>query len=184
MGAGLNSLRKFKEAPSKPEVLIITGEGSRIGAERAYQSGAWDYIEKPFHKVDLELSIARGSGIPGPKKSRRRSQAVEPGRNHRPVPSHKQPARHSRSSLGRQCKRAHPGGKPEREKELFARAIHVNSNRADKNFVVVDCASLPESLVEAILFGHVDGAFTNAVKSSDGLIKQADNGTLFLDEIG
>jgi two-component system, NtrC family, response regulator len=69
-------------------------------------------------------------------------------------------------------------------KELFARAIHVNSSRANNNFVVVDCAALPETLVESVLFGHVKGAFTGADRDRDGLFKLADGGTLFLDEIG
>jgi two-component system NtrC family response regulator len=69
-------------------------------------------------------------------------------------------------------------------KELFARAIHANSSRSNKNFVVVDCAALPESLVESALFGYEKGAFTGADKPQVGLIKQADGGTLFLDEVG
>jgi two-component system NtrC family response regulator len=69
-------------------------------------------------------------------------------------------------------------------KELFARAIHENSPRANNDFVVVDCTALPENLVESLLFGYKRGAFTGADKSRDGLIKQADGGTLFLDEIG
>ncbi|HSQ76770.1 MAG TPA: sigma-54 dependent transcriptional regulator, partial [Bacteroidota bacterium] len=69
-------------------------------------------------------------------------------------------------------------------KELFAWAIHRNSARSYRNFVVVDCAALPETLVESTLFGHVRGAFTGADKPRDGLIRQADGGTLFLDEIG
>jgi len=69
-------------------------------------------------------------------------------------------------------------------KELFARAIHANSSRANSNFVVVDCAALPETLVESVLFGHVKGAFTGADRDRDGLFKLANGGTLFLDEIG
>ena len=69
-------------------------------------------------------------------------------------------------------------------KELFARAIHDNSFRAGKNFVVVDCSALPETLVESVLFGHQKGAFTGADKAEAGLISQADGGTLFLDEVG
>jgi two-component system NtrC family response regulator len=69
-------------------------------------------------------------------------------------------------------------------KELFAWAIHNNSTRSHKNFVVVDCAALPETLVESTLFGHERGAYTGAEKSQMGLIKQADGGTLFLDEVG
>jgi two-component system NtrC family response regulator len=69
-------------------------------------------------------------------------------------------------------------------KELFAWAIHNNSRRSGRRFVVVDCASLPETLVESILFGYERGAFTGAEKSQSGLIKRADGGTLFLDEVG
>ena len=69
-------------------------------------------------------------------------------------------------------------------KELFARAIHINSRRANQPFVVVDCTSLPKDLVESILFGHAKGSFTGANTESKGLIEQADGGTLFLDEAG
>ncbi|NMC50191.1 MAG: sigma-54-dependent Fis family transcriptional regulator, partial [Desulfovibrio sp.] len=69
-------------------------------------------------------------------------------------------------------------------KELFARAIHENSTRADGPFVVVDCSILTETLIESVLFGHAKGAFTGAEKKSEGLIRQAHGGTLFLDEVG
>jgi two-component system NtrC family response regulator len=69
-------------------------------------------------------------------------------------------------------------------KELFARTIHCNSKRSKKAFIVVDCAALPEHLMESILFGHKKGAFTSANQDRSGLVKQADGGTLFLDEIG
>ena len=69
-------------------------------------------------------------------------------------------------------------------KELLAKVVHANSRRAPRNFVVVDCTALPETLVESVLFGHVRGAYTGAETSEEGLIKQADGGTLFLDEIG
>jgi two-component system NtrC family response regulator len=67
---------------------------------------------------------------------------------------------------------------------LFAQAIHRNSPRADRNFVVVDCAALPETLAESLLFGHEKGSFTGAEKTQEGMISQAHGGTLFLDEVG
>jgi two-component system NtrC family response regulator len=69
-------------------------------------------------------------------------------------------------------------------KELMTGAIHYNSPRALKSLIVVDCAALPETLVESALFGHEKGAFTGADRAREGLVKQADGGTLFLDEIG
>jgi len=69
-------------------------------------------------------------------------------------------------------------------KELFSRAVHENSTRSDRNFVVVDCTALPETLVESMLFGHRKGSFTGALENREGLIKLAHGGTLFLDEIG
>jgi two-component system NtrC family response regulator len=69
-------------------------------------------------------------------------------------------------------------------KELFASAVHNNSHRANKNFVIVDCTAIPSELVESMLFGYKKGAYTGAVESREGLIKQADGGTLFLDEVG
>jgi two-component system NtrC family response regulator len=69
-------------------------------------------------------------------------------------------------------------------KELFARAIHANSLRADHHFVVVDCGALPETIIESLLFGHTKGAFTGAYRAEEGFIKHADGGTLFLDEVG
>jgi len=68
-------------------------------------------------------------------------------------------------------------------KELFAWAIHNNSARNQRSLVVVDCAALPETLVESVLFGHRKGAFTGADKAQDGLVSQAHGGTLFLDEV-
>src|SRR3546814_5830341 len=68
-------------------------------------------------------------------------------------------------------------------KEGMARFVHVSSNRADKDFIAVNCAALPETMMEAMLFGHRKGAFTGATASSDGLFQAANGGTLFLDEI-
>jgi len=183
-GNGLDVLPDIQQAPSRPEVIIITGFGDPDGAELAIRNGAWDYIEKPASTKALALPLLRALQYRAEKK-----KTKEP-----PVALRLDGIVGSSSKmracidLVAQAARTDINvlitGETGTGKELFAHAIHNNSSRADKNFVVVDCAALPESLVEDVLFGHVKGAFTGAERSQDGLIKQADGGTLFLDEVG
>ena len=183
-GNGLEYLAQFKGAQSTPEVIIITGQGEADGAEKAIISGAWSYIEKPYVFRELPLHLTRALqyrqekkkvvGIPVALKrdriigiSRSLSKCLD------------QVARAAACDVSVLITGATGTGK-----ELFAKAIHENSARADKNFVVVDCAALPATLIESILFGHVKGAFTSAEKQQDGLVRHAHGGTLFLDEVG
>ena len=182
-GSGLDALVKIREAPSKPEVIIITGEGDPDGAELSIKSGAWDYIEKPLSVKAITLPIIRALQYREEKKSTRspivlkRENIVGNSKKIKACLDLVAEAANSDASVL-------VAGKTGTGKELFARAIHDNSPRAQNNFVVVDCAALPDTLVESMLFGHTKGAFTGADKAYDGLIKQADGGTLFLDEAG
>ena len=183
-GCGLDYLPRFKSAPTAPEVIIITGKGDPDGAQQAITSGAWSYIEKPHVVRELLLHLTRAL------EYREEKQRI------RPVPVALKRSGIVGSSpqllscLDQVAKAAACDtsvlltGETGTGKEVFARAIHDNSQRATGNFVVVDCAALPETLIESTLFGHTRGAFTGADKARDGLIKHADGGTLFLDEIG
>ena len=182
-GSGLDLLPEIRQIDFPPEVIIMTGYGDPDGAELAIKNGAWDYIGKPVSIQEIMLPVERA--LQYREKSRVTVLPVSLKRDGIIGNGHK-----LRSCLDRLAQAAHSdasvliSGETGTGKELFAWAIHENSPRADKNFVVVDCAALPETLVESTLFGHVRGAFTGADKARDGLIKQADGGTLFMDEIG
>lgn len=182
-GNGLEALPRIKSAGCRPEVIIITGEGDPDGAELAIRHGAWDYIEKPLSIQKLTLPLTRAL-----EYRESRDQAACPRILHRAAIVGSSPEIQeclngvARAAAGDAPVLIH--GETGTGKELFARAIHDNSARRGGNFVVVDCASLPESLVESVLFGHKKGAFTGAEHNRRGLIAKANGGTLFLDEIG
>lgn len=183
-GNGLDSLPSFLQSSSQPEVIIITGQGAADGAEQAVLSGAWSYIEKPHVLRELKLHLPRALQYREEKLSNCTvAVALKRGGiiGQAPVLD---------SCFDDLAKAAVSNvnvllsGETGTGKEIFARAIHENSPDNESNFVVVDCASLPENLLESALFGHVKGAFTGADKTAKGLIKRADQGTLFLDEVG
>ena len=182
-GNGLEELPRVQAAPSLPEVIIMTGFGDPDGAGLAIRHGAWDYLQKPANLDALTLTLSRAL------------QYREEKRAQKDLTSLKRDGIIGNSSKIRACldlvsqvanseANVLITGETGTGKELFALAIHKNSRRGGKNFVVVDCAALPENLVESILFGHEKGAFTGADRARDGLVLQANGGTLFLDEVG
>ena len=182
-GNGLQAIDKIKKSPNSPEVVIVTGEGSKDGAELAIKSGSWDYIEKPLSAEKVKLALIRVLQYREEKSARKLPLVL------------KREGIVGNSAEIKQCldlvaKAADSDanvlitGETGTGKELFARAIHENSQRRHHAFVVVDCAALPETLIESTLFGHEKGAFTGADRAREGLIKEADGGTLFLDEVG
>ncbi|MFC1490096.1 sigma-54-dependent transcriptional regulator [Candidatus Latescibacterota bacterium] len=182
-GNGLDILPKIREVSYSPEVIIITGIGDQDGAELAINSGAWDYIEKPASIKQMTLPLLRAVEFRKGKKDRQVPVLLKRGN----IIGNSSKMNKSLERIANAASinaNVLINGETGTGKELFARAIHENSSRADKRFVVVDCAALPDSLVESILFGHEKGSFTGADKSNEGLVKQADGGTLFLDEIG
>lgn len=182
-GSGLYALPYFIKSARKPEVIIITGEGGENAASLALNSGAWDYIEKPLNVKKIVLPIQRALEYrqarmaAGRGRIFKREGIVGSGPAMNGCLEHLAEAADGDHNILLY-------GETGTGKELFARTIHFNSHRREKNFVVVDCAALTTGLVESILFGHVKGAFTDAVRDRDGLIRLADGGTLFLDEVG
>ncbi len=179
---GIQAISEIRRLPSDPEVLIMTGAGDPDGAELAIKSGAWDYIEKSASLKKIDLTLMRVLEYRAEKCAKtpvfldRKKIVGTSSRISACIDLVGQAAMVDASVL--------ISGETGTGKEVFAEAIHNNSGRRNRSFVVVDCAALPQQLVESILFGHEKGAFTGAERARSGLIKQADGGTLFLDEIG
>ncbi len=180
---GLEYLPRFKEAPSRPEVIVLTGYADSVGAKTAIESGAWDYVKKPFSRVDALSALDQALQY---REDRLRSisgNALKLAGIAGSGPAMRQCFDKLAQFCSWECS-VLISGETGTGKELFARAIHENSRRAGKPFVVVDCTVLPENLVESWLFGYKKGAFTGADIPRKGLIKEAHGGTLFLDEVG
>ncbi len=182
-GNGLDALPDIRNARSAPEVIIVTGAGEVDGAELAIKFGAWDYIQKPSSMQDMMLPIVRALQYREESKARGGAVALD-----RAGILGDSPRMRACLDLLAQASSSDVNvlitGETGTGKELFAAAIHKNSARSGRSFVVVDCSSLPETLVESTIFGYTKGAFTGAAATRDGLIKQADGGSLFLDEVG
>lgn len=182
-GNGLSVMPEFLKLPFSPEVIIITGTGNVEGAELAFKYGAWDFVQKPLNSQQVILSIARALQYHNEKVESKKTVVLKRDRLVGESPEFESildTIAHTAMSESNVLITGETGT----GKELIARTIHENSNRKDNNFVVVDCASLPPTLIESILFGHEKGAFTGATTGQSGLIKQAEKGTLFIDEIG
>lgn len=177
------SCRRSWPCPTPPEVIILTGKGDPDGAELAIKGGVWDYILKPSSVREITLTLNRALKYRQEKNARTEQQAID-------LTSVVGVSPGIKTSLQLTAKAARSDanvlitGETGTGKELFARTIHKNSRRAAQKFIVIDCASLTESLVESTLFGHRKGAFTGAQSDQLGLVKLADGGTLFLDEVG
>ncbi len=182
-GNGLDLLPELRTTPSSPEVIIVTAEGDPDGAELSIKNGAWDYIEKPSSLDKMRLPIIRALEYRDEKKAQKSFVALKRDT----IIGSSQEMQSCLDMLAQAAGSNAPVmifGETGTGKELFASAIHENSSRRTKSFVVVDCAALPETLVESSLFGSKKGAYTGADKDMEGLIKQSDGGTLFLDEVG
>lgn len=182
-GNGLDRINDFRAGPSSPEVIILTGSGDAEGAELALRSGAWDYMCKPAERQEISLQLARVLQYRQAVQAARSSMVLK-----RSALIGESPALTRCLDLVAQAAATDAGvlitGETGTGKELLAITIHENSRRREGPFIVVDCSTLPETLVESVLFGHERGAFTGADRRREGLIRAAHGGTLFLDEVG
>ena len=185
---GMELLRRARAIDPTLPVILITAFATIESAVAAIKDGAFDYLPKNFTVDQLRMAVERGL--------RQRELALE-NRNLREQLQGalgfeniigRSPAMTRVFELVRKAARSDANilvvGESGTGKELIARAVHANSPRAAQPFVPVDCASLPEQLLESELFGHEKGAFTGAVRAKPGLMEVAHRGTLFLDEIG
>ncbi len=179
-GSGIEVLRACQELPAGPPVVVLTAYGTVESAVEAMKLGAIDFLEKP---VDLDELSGLIKNIVG--------SDVE-GDGFTPPGGSKIVGRHPRLRAAIRLLERVAGtestvllrGESGTGKELFARAVHLLSPRSKRPFVAVNCAAIPENLLESELFGHEKGAFTGAHQLRKGRFEQAAGGTLFLDEIG
>ncbi|WP_147820939.1 sigma-54-dependent transcriptional regulator [Salidesulfovibrio onnuriiensis] len=182
-GNGMDILPDIAGRTDAPEVIILTGKGDPDGAELAIQQGVWDYLLKPSSVREITLTLGRALKYRDQKFGQAARDALNLDKVVGESAAMKAVFRLMAQAAGSDTN-VLISGETGTGKELMARTIHRNSARAEEEFVVVDCASLTESLVESTLFGHKKGSFTGAQSDQIGLVKLADKGTLFLDEVG
>src|SRR4051812_49410851 len=185
---GLDLLRDLRLQNSQLSIIMITAYGTVENAVKAMQSGAVNFIQKPWDNekllADVRAAVARHRAE---EENVQLKRALKQRYNFENIVGKSEPmlkifdlvaqVASSRSTVLLQ-------GESGTGKELIAKAIHLNSTRRDRPFVPVNTGSMPPDLLESTLFGHVKGAFTSAIASKKGLFEVADRGTLFLDEIG
>jgi DNA-binding NtrC family response regulator len=185
---GLALLREIGLDQDGPAVIMITAHGSERVAVEAMKAGAWDYLVKPYDLEELRLIVARAL-----ERQQLRSEVIalrerlaQEGQFGRLV-GNSEPMRRLFQQAERVAQTDLPVlllGESGTGKDLLAQELHTRSPRASRRMVTVNCAAVPETLVESELFGYTRGAFTGAVSTRAGRFEAARGGTLFLDEIG
>lgn len=184
---GLELLREVSEISPTTQVIIMTAFASVDNAVDAMRAGAYDYVQKPFKDGELVVKVSRAV-----ERRRLLTQVrllSDEFRNRYRLESIIGRSGPMRELLSRLVRVAATDatvlvtGESGTGKELIARALHANSRRADRPFIPVNCAAIPETLLESELFGHARGAYTGANKSRRGLFEEASGGTFFFDEI-
>ena len=182
---GLQTLEKIQAMENPPTVIMITGHGTIETAVRATKLGAFDFIEKPLSIDKTLLTIQHAVEELNLASQNLRLQEELRGKHQ--ILGESVPMKALRQQIGLAAPtsgRVLIYGESGVGKELVAHALHNSGRRAQKPFVEVNCAAIPEELIESELFGHIKGSFTGAVDDKVGKFEQADTGTLFLDEVG
>jgi DNA-binding NtrC family response regulator len=185
---GLEFLELLRSEGYDVPLIMLTGYATIEHAVESIKAGAIDYITKPVRAEQLELSVSKGLEVARLRRenSELRREVVE-FRNERAIIGESAPIRRLLQTVSTAAPTRATvllQGESGTGKELFARAIHDASDRRDAPFIKLNCAALPEGLVESALFGHEKGAFTGAIRRVQGAFERADHGTLLLDEIG
>ncbi|RKS23446.1 DNA-binding NtrC family response regulator [Pseudomonas sp. WPR_5_2] len=185
---GPQLLAEIKSRFPQLPVIVMTAYSTVKNAVQSMRNGAFDYIAKPFDIDELDITVSKALQFRDILKDNQRMRAELD--EHRQIdsligdsPSFRR-VLHAIDSVRESNATILLTGESGTGKEMVARAIHKHGNRADKPFVAVNCAAIPEGLLESEMFGHRKGAFTGAVADRVGRFMQADKGTLFLDEIG
>ena len=184
---GIATLKEILSIAPQTKVIVVTGNNDRDNAVRAVSFGAYDFYHKPVETEVLKLIVGRAFHIYALEEQNRQLMAAQ-------VQSPFEGLVATDDAMLRVCRmleRVAPTvasvlilGESGTGKELLARALHSHSGRQGGRFVAINCAAIPEQLLESELFGHEKGAFTGAVKQTIGKVELASGGTLFLDEIG
>jgi two-component system NtrC family response regulator len=185
---GFATLEQIVSLSPATKVIVLTGQNDRNNALKAIGSGAYDFFAKPFEADILGLVIDRAFRVADLERENRQLIARQAG----DTPLDGLLTRDAGMlKLCRQIEKLAPTtatvllhGESGTGKEVLARALHELSARKTKRFIAINCAAIPENLLESELFGYEKGAFTGAVKQTPGKFEVADGGTLFLDEIG
>jgi len=182
---GLDTLQKIRALDNPPEVIMISGHGTIETAVRATKLGAYDFLEKPL-SIDRTLSLIKHA-IDAKKLRRENRDLKKQLQSKNVIAGDSIPMKALRQQISIMAPtngRVLIYGESGTGKELVAHAIHAQSLRKEEMFVEVNCAAIPEDLIESELFGHRQGSFSGASSDKEGKFQKATGGTLFLDEVG
>jgi two-component system, NtrC family, nitrogen regulation response regulator NtrX len=182
---GLETLQKIRELDKAPEVIMISGHGTIETAVRATKLGAYDFLEKPL-SLDKTLILIKNA-IEAKRLRQENTDLKQKLQYKSVIVGDSVPMKALRQQIGLMAPtngRVLIYGESGTGKELVAHAIHAQSLRKDQTFVEVNCAAIPEDLIESELFGHLKSSFPGASSDKEGKFQKAHGGTLFLDEVG
>lgn len=184
---GLGVLKEIMAIAPSTKVVMVTGHVEKEVAIQAIHSGAYDYCMKPIDPTSLQLIVARAFYLQSLESEHQQLMALSSSHPLKGVVTH---CPHMQQ-VCRTLQKIAPNnisvmllGESGTGKEVLAKALHAHSDRSEGPFIAINCAAIPENLLESELFGYEKGAFTGAVKQTLGKIEMAHKGTLFLDEIG
>ncbi|MBU3004142.1 PEP-CTERM-box response regulator transcription factor [Paraglaciecola arctica] len=182
---GLATLEEILALAPQTKVIVVTGNNDKKNALKAVNLGAYDFYQKPIDSETIQILVSRAINLFDLEMENRHLAELAPsmdkiiGQSEGILVASRKAERIAQTDISTLLL-----GESGTGKEVFARSIHEHSLRKDKPFVAINCASIPENLLESELFGYEKGAFTGANKTTPGKIETAQDGTLFLDEIG